>query len=289
MSEAPEKDEIDQLMESLEAPAEERPMTSGETSEEAPAAEPQWNGKEWEFESNGRKIFPDSKEKARTWMSQGHSYSQRMAEINQQRQAWEREKAELSKYKEYSKYKEVDDFARSNKDWWEHVERAYQTRNAQNQVDPSLDQLIRPLREELNETKSFISQLQQERQEQEVKRQNEALDTEIKSIRESHPNIDLDSKDESGKTLELRVLEHCSQIGTTSFRAGFRDYLHDQLVESAKAGSLAAKTKEEQVKKERGILGTSPTPRKVSNGPVNVRGRSWDEVSRMAMEEAGIT
>lgn len=297
-----EQDDIDQILADIEAPSADIPMTGGEPDPSQPAAAPEapaWNGKEWEFDHNGKKVAPDSREKALTWMSQGHNYSQRTAEHNMAVKAWEKHKADIeAKYQGYDRYAEIDKYARENPQWWEHAEKSYAQRDQlgasqHGQVDPAFQEILRPLQEQVRqmaeERQAEKQRLDQEKAHQEQERLDKALSTDIESIRAANPNIDFDAVDESGRPLELRILAHAQEIGTTSFRAAFRDYLHDQLQESAKAQSLSAQAQVPKAQKAAGILGTSPTPRKAPNAPVSTKGRSWDDLARVAMDDYGVS
>lgn len=285
-----ERDETDEILASLEEPSAERPMSGEEEKPEAPEAPaaPSWNAKEWEFDFNGKKIAPDSREKALTWLSQGHNYSQKAAEFNRREAEY---KAKLSDTeKRFSPYSQVDEYAAKNPDWWKHVQESWTNRDQQQgQVDPAFAAALRPLQEKLEAMNSFVTSAQQEKQLQEQTRADEALSTEIETTRKSHPNIDLNAVDETGRTLESRVIAHAQEIGTGSFRAAFRDYLHDKLVESAKANSQTAQAKAAEHTKKQGILGTSPIPKKASSdAPANHRGRSYDDITRSVLDEYGI-
>ena len=282
-------DEIDQLYDSLHKPDSEIPMSG-----EAPAAvepvaqEPVWNGAEWEFEANGKKIAPDSRDKARTWMSQGYNYAQRMGEINKQRSEWERKQAEYdAKIKGYSRFDEVDKYARENPQWWDHVESSWNTRQIPQGANNDLAPVLQPIQEKLGKFEEFIGQMQAERLEAQEQQANDALESEVSEIRKSYPNIDLASIDESGKPLELRVLEHCREIGTSSFRAGFRDYLFDKLQTMGSANAKEAAVKQGQAQAKRGIIAQSATPAR-QPAPYS-KGKSYDQLTREALAELGIS
>ena len=285
-------DEIDtdELLKSIEAPETERPMT-GTPAPEPSAAAPvpvAWNGEDFAFDSNGKRVVPDSREKLQTWASLGHNYSQRAAEIN-------RREAEFKSLEgKYKPYAEVDDYASKNPEWWQAVQDAYAKRGQAvpetvGQLDPGIQAALKPFQEKLAAVESFMTAAQQEKAIQEQTRQDEALSQEVEAIRKQHPNIDLKAIDESGQTLEFRVMKHASEIGTGSFRAAFRDYLHDQLVESAKANGQTASVKAKEHEKRQGILGVSSTPRKVpDDAPANVRGKTYDQVTQDIYREYGI-
>ncbi len=291
MTEENQEINVDQLLAEVEAPSAPRAESAPEAAAETPAPEaaaPEWNGTDWEFDWNGKKVAPDSRDKAKTWMAQGYNYSQRMGELNKTHAQRLAEIEEIKqKYSGYDRYKAVDEYARQNPQWWEHVEKSFGTREKP-QVDPSLEPVLNPILERLQQTESVLSQWQQEKQQQELQRQDQSLDTEIEEIRKSHPNIDLTSVDPaSGETLELRVLKHANQIGTNSFKAAFRDYFYDQLIELEKSKALESVAKEKQAHAQKGILGRTPAPVKGIQPAQNHRNKSYDELVREGLAEFG--
>jgi hypothetical protein len=285
--------DVDQLLEEIESPKEAVVQSAPEQTETPAPAADQWNGQEWEFDWNGKKIFPDNRDKAKTWMSQGYNYSQRMGELNKTHaQKMAEIQALEEKYKGYDRYAEIDQYARQNKEWWEHVQKGWDSRSQQpqGQVDPSIAQLINPLKEQIER---LAAEREQERQvqaqkelENQHREQDAALDTEIEEIRKAYPNIDLDSVDQaSGKTLMLRIFEHAGEIGTSSFRAAYRDYLHEKLVDLAKSNGREAIAKDQELKAKKGILGQSPTPKKGFTALENPKAKSYDAIHQEVLEE----
>ncbi len=248
--------DVDQILADAKEPVEARQVEGGDEppvkTEEAPA----WWAQE--FEVGGKKYKADTEEKAKLWLQGGVNYSQRAGELNAKERLWAKEREELLGYKEkFTGYSQVDAFAAKNPEWWQHVQSSWQTREVPKGVDPGVTQLLTPLQEKLSKVESFIGSLEAEKQEQRVKEDNDALDKEITSIREQHPTIDFSAKDETGETLERRILKHAMDHNTPSFRMAFRDYLHKELVEGAKATGKEALVKTTQLNAKKGILGTS--------------------------------
>ena len=268
----------------------------------APAAAPEapsWDPKAWEFDWNGKKVAPESRDKLMTWANQGYNYSQRMAEINRRQKEIEQAS---ERYKGYDRYAEIDQFAKQHPEWMDHVNQLWAQRSSwkpggaaeQQQApgaggpDPAFLEALKPLQSEIEQLRQWREAQLAEQAKVDEQRHDEALSQEIESIRGQNPNIDFDAVDQSGMTLEGRILQHAAEIGTSSFRAAFRDYLHDQLLESAKAAKLAAEAKAPAAAKAAGLLGVTPTPRKGPAAPVSVKGRSWDEVQNAVLAELGI-
>lgn len=277
----------DELLAEIESPSEGRPMGGGEApAAAAPAATPaDWRQSfDWSIDHNGQKVSPDSADKAKTWLSLGYNYSQRAAELNKTQAELARERQQLSeKYKGYDRYGEIDQYARQNPAWWKHVEESWQQRGSHG-VDPTLA----PILQRLQATESVLEQYQRQQAEEAQKREDQALDGEISEIRKAYPKIDLNAVDELGRSLEYRVLKHANDNGIRSFRAAFRDYLHDQLVSEAQVSAREAIAKDTQAKAKQGVLGRSPAPTKGLNGAANVRGKSYDQLMAEGLAELGV-
>lgn len=275
---------VDELLSQIEAPTEQTNATE-QAPVEQPTA-PTWNGQEWEFEVNGKKVFPETQDKARIWMSQGYNYSQRMGEFNktlEQKQAeWAQKE---SQWKALQRWQEMNEYAEKNPQWWSHVEQAWQNREAQ-QIDPAIEPVLRPIQEKLGQFEQFIGTLQQEREEQNRIKEDQALDSEILSIRKEFPNIDLDSLDpNSGEPLERAILRHAAQIGTRSFKTAFWDYLGPRIVDMARADGREQLAKDKQATAKAGILGRSQVPTKGVTQAQNVRGKSYGDLASEALAE----
>ena len=245
----------------------ENPAQSQEPAEEQA---PQWNGEEWKFSWNGKDIVPDSRDKVLTWASQGYNYSQRMGELNKthaqrmaEAEARAQKAAELEK--KYSPFATVNEYAEKNPAWWAHVQQAFEQRQAQDKgIDPNLAQVLNPLQQKLSELESSLQQRQQleeqQKQAAQMQQEDQALDAEIGEIRKQYPNIDLSAFDQqTGLTLEQRICKHGVENGIQSFRAAFRDYLHDQLVNQHSAETKKQQVKAVQAQTKAGIT-KSPAP-----------------------------
>jgi hypothetical protein len=82
----------------------------------------------------------------------------------------------------------------------------------------------------LAEIKQFKDQILTEKNSVKVQEEDKKLAGEVENIRKSFPNLDFDSPDEDGKTLEMKVLQHAVDNNLASFRVAFRDYYHDSLI-----------------------------------------------------------
>lgn len=285
-----ELQDVDKLIEEIEKPEAPRAETVGDTQEGGATSSPEPKG--WwesiEFDSNGKKVRPDSEDKARTWMAQGHSYSQRVEDLNRKQSEWQQKlRAAEENAKKLEQYKQIDDYAKSNPDWWKHVEGGWKSRET-HQLDDNLRPVVEPILQRLQQTEGLLQEWQTAQKQEEINKADQALETEMESIRKQYPNIDLKSTNESGEPLELRVLKHANEIGTSSFRAAFRDYLHDELLNLAKADGREAIAKGQQQAAKKGIIGQTQAPVKGVQQATNTRGKSYSDLAQEALKEFGL-
>lgn len=255
--------------------------------EEAPAEKPQatTQAQEYAFKAHGKEVKAPI-EKILQWASMGYEYPQKAAELNKQQQEiqkWMQERQQFES--KWAPYKEVDEYAAKNPDWWQSVQEQYRQKMAGAQTNPELQQL----RQELQELKQFKEQLTQKEQNQIVEQEDKKLSQEVESIRKSFPNIDFDSPDEEGKSLEMKILQHAVDNDIKSFRVAFRDYYHDHLVGKAREEGKELVARERQKQTKLGVLGESKQPTKGLKPAENVKSKTWDDLLNEAKQELGLT
>lgn len=302
-------EDLDKLVDSNEVAS----NRSGPTmTEEAPKASSVPSDDGFEFTHNGKAIKA-TREQLLKWAQQGYDYPQRAQKLNQEKAKWDQEKQSWEK--QWGHYKQIDEFAQKNKDWWNHVVQGWNSRGGQQVPIPGAPQgqqtipngqgslqgqngagtpqydqwgqKFQTLEQKLSQIEPFIAEFQQERLQSKERAADETLEKEIKSIREKHSDLDWDSLDDNGKKLELRILEHAQATGIPTFRAAMRDMLHDELVMKAQSQGKLAVTKGIQTRSKLGVLGESPTPigRMTPRAPQNIRKTSYEQLQQEALEE----
>ena len=283
--------EIDEILSGLET-------DSGEAPEPAPDAAPvepdKWAAPDWaQFDWNGKKVAPDSADKAKTWLSQGYNYSQRMAEHNKALTALE---ADKQKFKGYERYDPINDYAAKNPGWMDFVNEQWLAKTqapaegqAPASLPPDLAPVLNPLLEKVGKVEAFMAEQEQAKADRLAKEHDDALNTEIESIRKKYPNIDLASSDATGVPLERRVMQHANAQGIPSFRAAFHDYMSDRLGELASAQGREAVVKTRQQAAKTGLLGKTQAPTKGVQAAQNVKAMSYEQLKQEALAELGLT
>lgn len=270
--------DVDALLAEANSPAPEIPM--GDEPAPTPQAAP--TPESYTIKVSGKDITA-TKEQLIQWAQQGYDYPQKMQAFKAQQTEFE------NKYKPYT---EMDEYVRQNPEWWQHTQKAWESRNTpQNQtaLDPNnpLTKELTALRQELADIKQFKDDSLKEKKQQTVEKQDQELNGEIKSMREQYAHLDWNGVNEQGYDLESQVIAYANQRGISNFTDAFKAYNLDRIMSIAQ--EKAKESAAQQVKKNTklGLLGNSSTPQKREVTPY-VKGKSDAALLHEALEELGI-
>jgi hypothetical protein len=259
------------------------PMGETAPAEAAPQA-PQ----EYAFQHNGQEIKAPI-DKVLRWAQQGYSAPQRIGELSQKLKDYE---GKFKNYEGWEKtYAPIDKWAKENPDKWQALFDGWQ--RAQfggvspdgNHTPPAA--LPKEVLDKLNQHDQFIQSQQQERAQERERRADHALDTEITSLRKQYSNIDFDAPDESGRTLEYRVLEHATRMGIPSFEAAFLHFNKAQLQQmyqgqGRERAAMSPQTKDALLGKNLAAKGQGPQVSEL------IKGRNLDQIHELVLQEMGL-
>lgn len=244
----------------------------------------------YEFTHNGKTV-KGTREQILKWAQMGFDRPQWQQKFNQERTQWETQRQQLeSKWEEHRK---IDEWAQQNPDKWQSVVQAFknqgqspaQAQASANALDPN--QIRQLIQSELKQN-PLVSEVLTEHQQAKVQREDQALDQVVKDIRETYKDIDFDSVNDQGMSLEQQILNHAIQNGIKNFNTAFKDYCHQQLIDRAVAQTKQSVTKTTQANTKLGILGktqSSQASRRFSAAPKNIKEYTYEDGIREALEE----
>lgn len=286
--------DADALMDSIESTGSAPERQVSERPERANAEpSPAQQISELEFTWNGKQVkAPFSDPRIKQWASQGYDYAQRMADFNRERADFEAQQSKLKQSE--SRYRPVEEYIEKNPQWWQHVNAEWQKIQAGQSQGLPADQAgnnpaLAQFEQKLSQVEKFIQSQQEAQAKAQASQEDAALDQEIRSIRESHADLDWSATDQSGKTLELRVLEHAQANKIGSFKAAFKDMMHDELMKRAEARGKESVVKERQKQTKLGLLGKSPAPKQGITDAQDRRNKSYDQLFAEGLEELGLS
>lgn len=242
---------------------------------------------EFKFTAYGKEIkIPQNDPRINQWLSMGYEAPNRFGELNKKIQAYEKQLQEgTSKYQQLEQslnsYKDVDNWAKANPEQWQSLTDAWRQQLNQNPA-----QLPPEVKQKLEQHDQILNQFQQEQVARRHQAEDHALGTEIESIRKSNPNLDFDAPDQTGRSLEYRILEYATQNGIPSFRAAFRDYCFDQLTKKAEEQGREKVSRTMSQTTKAGLLGRDPAPQRSTQ--VNVQGKNYDQIHEMILQSMGL-
>lgn len=213
--------------------------------------------------------------------SQGYHYSQRMSELKAQEQEWQRQIAESEAMAD--KYREIDQYARDNPEWFDYWNSAYQNRSlpvgSPEQVggfDPAqitslIDQKLAPFQETI--------QQQRERMETERRSQEDAqLDAQIQATYKEFGDVDFSATDpNTGQSLEHRVYQFMVDNGVNDFNQAYKMMDYDNILARRVEAAKADLVKQEQMKRKQGIVAETSGQPKTPQAPVDYRQLTPDQ------------
>ena len=232
--------------------------------------------------------------KIRDLAQQGYDYSQKMSEFNKSKMEIENQRKEFDE--RYSRYSEMDKYVAENPDWWSHVNQAWSSKDApvapsteqQLTTDPHAMELFESLKNEMEGLKSFKNSVEEERMNAAKMEDDRKYEQDMEAIQKQYPTVDFNKPTDTGDSLEYLVLKHANENGIKSFKTAFRDFYHDNLMQLAESKAKESLLKDSQQIKKYG-LSQSDKPMAQAQVPSGGhRNKSYEDLTREALEELGI-
>lgn len=276
--------DVDGLLSEIEAPSNEQLIEPGASP--AQNTQQAQQASDFAFVVGGKEIKLDlakDRDKLIKWAQQGYDAPNRIGELNKVVETYKSKEQQFKEWQE--KYGPVDDYVRQNPEFWEHVTQTYQQLQAQKEQNP-LHPVVGELQKRLEGLENIAQTFQSEREAQIAKQQDDQYMQEFTTLQKQYPKIDFSTPDESGKSLEYKVLEYAKDKGIREFAPAFRAFYHDELVKMAAEEAKEKLINDKQSKSKLGILGISPTPTKRISD--SVKGKSYDNLYKEALSELGL-
>lgn len=274
--------QADELLEQIERPSHE-PI-----QDEKPQPPPQ-TVDEFELTVGGKQIKA-KRDQLIQWAQQGYSAPGKLSQLSRELETWKKKfsetEPEVKRLRET--YGPVDEYVKQNPQFWDHVVQSYQNKNQllNDQSNP-IAQEVQSLRQTVQDLIQYKNQMEDERQKQLAAQDDQNYMQTFEETKKAYPDIDFDTPDEEGKSLEYKILEHAQNEGIKNFKTAFRDFYHDELIKREAGKAKESVLKEKQKNTKLGILGITPMPtKKVSS---DHRGKSYDDLAAEALREYNIS
>lgn len=267
---------------SFEDEAEEAPAEQNESGGEPAVDREQAKNDEFSFEIDGRSYKFNSQD-LQKYVAEGLKATQKYEEIYSLQNKIAQEKAELERKVGESKHLlELDNWARENPELYHRMQLEYENQRNGGQfgeVPPYLAKFVA----DLNEVRAKLNEVDQIKQEHIRKQSDEALQKEIDTYKGKYSDFDWNSPDQSGLTLEQRIINHALQNGIQTFRAAANDYLIDEVAKRKEFKAKEEVAKTIQKNNKLGLL--EQKSEKYTPKPINPRKlKSYDAVNEFILK-----
>lgn len=227
----------------------------------------------------------------------GYAFNENQRKLNNERQEWTKKEKTLSEQLQAAKalelYRDVDEYAKKNPKWWDHILQSYQAggqvpqEQSQEAPPPWLEKLT-AMEKRIAELSGDFSTIKDERERVRKDAEDKTLDTEIEEYRKAHPYFDWKALNETGyPALEVKILEHAAANGIKKFSTAANDFLHDEFIKRTDMKAREEVGKTVQTKNKLGLGEVRTEPRK-NMAATDTRNKSYDQLAREALKELGI-
>lgn len=226
----------------------------------------------------------------------------------------------LSQNELYSKWGELEKWSTENPDLFNHLWDSYQNRHkldtefkagqtpatpgAPGQqppagtLPPEVVEIISGLRQQVADLNQFKTTYETSQEEAQQKQDEEFINTQVSEyqnfLNEQYPSpdgkgslINLDARGDDGLTLRAKIMQHGLDKSIPDFEIAADSYLKSKLLEMAIDKGRTDAVNGIRTNTRKGIVpdGTTPLQPNGSQGPANVQGKSWGEISDSALQE----
>lgn len=271
-NEVPEnREDAEALLNEVEKPELEK---SAALPERAPSVQ---EVREYELMINGKPIKAKEDEVLR-WATKGYDAPNQIGRLNKEIEQYKLKHQWATEAE--TRYKEVDEYVRQNPQWYQFIQNQYEQTKAQLQQ-------ANPLMNEFQTLKQQVEELSQYKNNIVTQQEDRAYISELETIKKSYPKVDLSTPDETGKSLEYKILEHAQQNGIKKFSTAFKDFMHDDLLKMKEEEGKEKFIKDKQAKSKLGILGVSETP--TSQKKFDHKGKTYNQLQEEVIKEYNLS
>jgi hypothetical protein len=212
MSEAAEN--VDALVQEAYAP--EAPMEAngeGGLEDAQPqldaVEEPSSSGGESGFKQvlkhKGKEVVIDDEQKYSMLAHKGYDYEQKMHQFKVDRKLYEKERSEREA--QYKELEQINNYAKENPAFEQLIQREWAKIQAGGQIEVAPEDRVQVLESRLNQVLDKLENQGKDLETRRVAEMEAKQEMAIESYKEKHSDFDWDKKDESGATLEDRIMQ----------------------------------------------------------------------------------
>ena len=238
-----------------------------------------------------KKVQAFSREQVQEAMSYQHANKGRLEghdgeveKFNLDKTKFENDRTEFDKT--FTDYKKIDDYARANPAWWDHVQSTFQKNNEYKPGEKdniSSHPMVQNLNAKIDSLMSVVNQQNDKAKQLEIQSQDQGLNKTIEDYKAKYSNFDWNAKDQMGYSLEDRITNHAIQKKTSNFGIAANDYLFEEHIKLAKSKALEEQATQIQNNNKLGLgpISDQSMLKKTVGNQVDVKKMSYNDIANM--------
>lgn len=253
-----------------EAPQVEEPV--------APVQEPpvsDWTPDQFAYKYKGNVYYPKDKDHLIALAQKGHAFETNQEQLNRQLREIEEHK------QKYDPYKQLDEFASQNPQFWNKVQELYgqfQNGNLQQDQTNQIDITQHPAFKELQKKNEEIARRMEE---DDIRKADEEIDRQLNSLMDKHKQYDWKT-DEGYGNLGVRVMRHALEKGYPDIESAFNNLMGDDMRIRAEMESKKKAAEEQKKSNKAGIVAGQMIQPKAK--AVNTSKMDWGDITSMVLQ-----
>jgi hypothetical protein len=279
--------DLDSVIAESEAPVEPPAMTAPEPVKPV-AEEPQTAAQMVDLKWRGETIQKPL-DSVINMAQQAYDLDQRNREFREEKDSFTAERQEAEAL--INRYKAIDEHAIKNPGWFDHVQNEWNRLQqglppeGYDAEDPMVQQNLK-LQKQVQELAQWKNNIESERTSAEEAAADEKYAQSKQELVEKYEGLNWEATDESGYTLEARVLKH-GLDNQLPFKAAFLEYYTPTLLKMAEEKGQRVTSEAVQKSAQAGVVSRTPGPRQQKAKRTDFSNVSWDQLADEALAEVG--
>jgi hypothetical protein len=238
-----------------------------------------WKPDLFSLKYRGAAVSPKDYKHATALMQKGWSYEQSMEQVK-------REKAEIdanrSRYEQYERLEKAFNENPAFKQRILQLQQETANGQVQQQGQQAIDPRFQQVTQKLEEFDKFVGSLKEQQADQ-------AVSSEIESLRSKFGETKFDEVTESGHTLMWDILNHAHTNKFPSLLSAYRDYMFDNVAANAKMQGAQQVAQQRQSNARKGVVSVGTPKPAAAIPPQDMRNMSYDQITEFIKRNHGVT
>jgi hypothetical protein len=236
---------------------------------------------DWAINYKGQKVLPKDRQHLINMAQKGYDYNQTMAQLKREREEFERVRGSYKPYEDMdARFQKDPKFKAALMSWV--AEYNSRLAGGMGGEEGGAGMQIPP------EVMQKLEQLERFQQETTQRNADEALQREIRELRDNYKHVDFDADTDGEGNLMRKIIKHAHDNNIANLKTAYRDYMYDADTTNARADALRRAEAERAERARQGkVAGGSAPKAPVTDGDKYRSGDTYADIEAKALKRLG--